>query len=142
MDYFFYGTLMDQDVLGAVLGRRIAPARLKPAVLVGYRCVYAKGVTYPALVPGAAGDAVTGCVMVGVTPPEAARLRRFEGADYREAPLTVTAEGRGERSAVVFLPRSRMVTTDRPWDLDAWRRRHKRDYLGRVRGWMGMAPSA
>jgi hypothetical protein len=35
--FFFYGTLMDRDLLSKVVGRRVWPRALKPARLPGYR---------------------------------------------------------------------------------------------------------
>lgn len=135
MDYFFYGTLRDPDVLSLVLGRRVAPARVKPARLAGYRCFYAKGASFPVIVPGTPGDTVEGCVVQAVDAHEARRLRRYEGAQYSEATVSVTVEGQGTLAARVFVPRAGLVPTAEPWRLDAWQRRHKRDYLRRVRSW-------
>ena len=47
--YFFYGTLMDRDVLNIVSGLNLAPARLRPARLPGYRRVRVQDVQYPAV---------------------------------------------------------------------------------------------
>lgn len=137
MDYFFYGTLRDPDVLSLVLGRRIAPVRLKPARLAGYRCFYVKGANFPVIVPGTPDDTVEGCVLQAVDAHEARRLRRYEGAQYSEATVSVAVEGRGTAAARVFRPRAGLAASEEPWRLDAWQRRHKRDYLRRVRGWMG-----
>ena len=43
MRFFFYGTLMDRDLLSLVLGRRVEQRTLKPALLRGYRGSALKG---------------------------------------------------------------------------------------------------
>ena len=50
MRYFFFGTLMDQDVLSVVLGRRPAPGMIRSASLAGYRRFRARCESYPVLV--------------------------------------------------------------------------------------------
>lgn len=136
MDYFFYGTLRDLDVLSLVLGRRIVPTRLKPARLAGYRCLYVKGASFPVIVPATPDDTVEGCVLEAVDAHEARRLRRYEGVRYSEMTVSVAVEGQGTAAARVFRPRAGLAATDEPWRLEAWQRRHKRDFLRRVRGWM------
>jgi hypothetical protein len=42
MRFFFYGTLMDEDIRRAVLGDR-APDAVEPATLIGYRRMAAAG---------------------------------------------------------------------------------------------------
>jgi hypothetical protein len=137
MDYFFYGTLMDADVLGAVVGRAISPARLRPAVLAGYRRVYAKGASYPVLVPGGAEDLVEGRLFKDATAAEARRLRRYEGGHYGEATLKVTVTGEGSVEARTFLPRPGVAATAEPWEFRPWQRRHKRAYMRGFKDSMG-----
>ena len=61
MAYFFFGTLMDREVLATVLDRAVAGDELRRAWLHGYRRVRAANVSYPILVP-AAGLVVGGAV--------------------------------------------------------------------------------
>ena len=70
--YFFYGTLMDRDVLNIVSGLNLAPARLRPARLPGYRRVRVQDVQYPAVLRFE-GYSVEGCVVHGI-PAAAARI--------------------------------------------------------------------
>jgi gamma-glutamylcyclotransferase (GGCT)/AIG2-like uncharacterized protein YtfP len=132
MDYFFYGTLMDLDVLASVIGRRVASTRLKPATLAGYRRVYAKGATYPVLVPGDTDDRVVGHLFKDATVAEARRLRSYEGDLYDEVTLEVAVE-KDLVAARTFLPRGGTAATTKPWHLALWRRRHKRVYLHGLR---------
>jgi hypothetical protein len=66
--FFFYGTLIDPEMLGAVLRRPVHPARRRNAVLRGYRRVYREGVSYLILVADTASD-VEGVVVSALTAP-------------------------------------------------------------------------
>ena len=50
MRFFFYGTLMDRDVLACVLARPVIAAALKPATLRGWRRCSVRGASYPVVV--------------------------------------------------------------------------------------------
>jgi gamma-glutamylcyclotransferase (GGCT)/AIG2-like uncharacterized protein YtfP len=135
-DYFFYGTLMDLDVLARVLGRRMLGVALEPATVTGYRRVYARGAWYPVLVPQP-GGIVEGRLLRGVNATDARRLARFEGEQYGLCRLDVVTVRRGRIRAWAFLPRPELaVIGGEPWTFDDWRRRFKPRYLTRVEGWM------
>lgn len=130
MDFFFYGTLMDPDVLAAVIGRKMLPGRMKPATLAGWRRVGLKGTPYPAIVPGAAADTVAGIVVAELTAADVRNLKRFEGAAYDIETVSVTLDGGEAVSASAFVPGKSVAATDVEWDFETWRRRHKRRDLG------------
>lgn len=48
---FFFGTLMDLDVLTYLLERPVDVADLRPATIQGFRRARATGASYPVLVP-------------------------------------------------------------------------------------------
>lgn len=132
MNFFFYGTLMDADVLEAVLGRRVALTHANDAVLRGYRRVYRLGATYPVIV--ADGDAtVDGKLVRGLTAAEKRSLDRFEGADYRPVTLAVYTRHETEVPAFVYLPLSAEIASADTWHFTAWRRRHRSAFLHRAR---------
>lgn len=135
MDYFFYGTLMDADVLARVAGRRVAASNVEPAVVSGYRRVYVAGAPYPMLVPAPEGR-VEGRLVSGLGGLETRRVAWFEGAEYELRPVRVRAARRGELEALAFMAGPGLGPSAEDWDLAAWRRRHKRAYLMRVAGWM------
>lgn len=126
-DFFFYGSLMDADILSAVAGERIPPGRLIPARLAGYERLSARYNVFPLIVeyPGAE---VAGMLVRGIDAAAARRLVRYEGPGYvlAKRPVT-TAEGRTE--ALVFISSRPGRTSGKPWDFDTWRRRHKRRLL-------------
>ena len=82
--FFFYGTLMDHDLLSAVLRRRVWPRALAPAVLRGYRRSSAQGASYP-VVLRRRGASVAGVILCGVSTAETARLFAYEGDGYELA---------------------------------------------------------
>jgi len=131
VEFFFYGTLMDTDVLAAVICRRVAPARLRPAVIKGFRRVYRHNAVYPVLIP-ATGGVVDGVVVAGIGRVEAQRLVTFEGSGYGLDRRTV-AVGDEQVAAFVFLPRPDVQATDEEWSFEQWLLREKPAYIRRVR---------
>jgi gamma-glutamylcyclotransferase (GGCT)/AIG2-like uncharacterized protein YtfP len=129
--YFFYGTLMDRDVLTAVIGRVPPAHRWRPARLAGYRRVYRARASYPVLVE-APGQAVDGILAGGLGRREAAKLDAFEGDDYRLIERTVTTDGGVPIVAHLFLPVAGVPATGVEWTLADWRRHHKREFLRRI----------
>ncbi|MEK7246095.1 MAG: gamma-glutamylcyclotransferase family protein [Pseudomonadota bacterium] len=149
-DYFFYGSLMDADVLSAVAGERIPPARLVPARLPGYERLSASSGVFPIIVavppvggqknesapgylfgrpapPGAEAGA-EGVVVREIGPAAVRRLARYEGPGYVAAKRPVTtAEGSSE--AFVFISLRPGRSSGKAWDFDFWRRRYKRRLL-------------
>ena len=132
MRYFVYGTLLDHQVRQIVLGAAAAnQLNETPALLYGYRCVTAAGVTYPTL-RRAPGGEVTGAILDGVSKEMAAKLADYEDDSYRVTTRTVDVEGR-QVTARVFVPR-RSPTGGPDWDLAHWQKMHKSEYLKQIRG--------
>lgn len=134
MDYFFYGTLMDEDVLARVAKRRFAPGESEAAWLDGFRCRFVEGAWYPMLVADADGR-VRGRLVRDIAPAEAERIHYFEGDEYEPQTLPVTTR-RGTVTATTFMAKPTLKASEEPWDLTRWRRRHKRIYLMRLARWL------
>src|SRR5215510_10196859 len=92
MRFFFYGTLLDPDVVALVLGRRLPPAAFMTASLPGHARRRIKGGSYPIVVRDPRGE-VPGAVVGGLSARDVARLWAFEGPRYRIAPLKVKVDG-------------------------------------------------
>ncbi len=131
MDLFVYGTLMDDDVLGRVVGRPVPASRIGVAFVDGFRRVYVKGSYFPILIE-ADGATVEGRLITGLGAQAVQRLTRFEGRQFQLKRLTVRLAHGRTADAECFLPVAGVDHTDDDWDLDTWRRRHKRAYLGRL----------
>ncbi len=135
VEYFFYGTLMDGNVLARVVGQPVPPARMEAAVVEGYRRLYVTGAWYPMLVP-APGGRVEGRLVSGIDAAQAARIAHFESDAYELEALPVRAARRGPVRALTFMARPGVAASPEEWDLASWRRRHKRTYLRLVGVWM------
>ncbi|CAN5787332.1 hypothetical protein BH11PSE3_BH11PSE3_36610 [soil metagenome] len=132
MRFFFYGTLLDPDVMSLVIGRRLPPSSFQPAILPGHARRRAKGMTYPVVVRDPA-DEVVGAVVGGLTARDVARLAAYEGPGYRIVPLQVRLAGALARVSVFEPIVARLQPSRSPWDYALWRARHKRPFVSRLR---------
>ncbi|WP_421997991.1 gamma-glutamylcyclotransferase family protein [Reyranella sp.] len=130
--FFFYGTLLDHDVMALVIGRRLPPAAFTPAVLAGHARRRAKGMTYPVVVPSPA-ESVLGAVVGGLAARDVARLAAYEGPGYRIARLKVRIAGALETVSVFEPVAMRLQPSASAWDYALWKGRHKRPFVARLR---------
>jgi len=139
---FFFGTLMDPDVLALVLGHPLGGVRIEPASVRGVRRVHVAGRSYPMLCPHPGGR-VEGHLVGGLTALDRARLAYYEGWEYDVGSVTVTdAAGRTVRAQMYVCP-PQIEADDRVWRLDRWQSVHKGGYLPRLRLLMaGFDPGA
>jgi hypothetical protein len=124
MAYFFFGTLIDREVLATVLDRPVAGDELRRAWLHGYRRVRAARVSYPILV-AAPGLVVGGVVFQPRRTLDDVRIRHFEDGEYAEHWSVVRLPGGRRLAARVFLPLEALQATDEAWDLGGWASAHK-----------------
>jgi len=136
LTFFFYGTLCDDDVRAAVIGRAIAVA---PAVLAAYEAVPTERGRFPILL-FQRGLEAAGVLCAGVGLDEAARLGLFEheGRDYAARQLSVRDGAGAVQRAWVFLPTAALRRGPGRWDLAQWQRFAKRDFLVRTQRAMRM----
>lgn len=128
MDFFFYGTLRDDEVRRQVLGRTLPAAQVESAALAGFKAFFVSGASYPTLV-ARAGGRVSGLLARHLGTADAARLAAFEGAAYCTRILTVTGQLSGPVAARVFVIRGGARANVRAWTLDDWQRRFKPAFL-------------
>lgn len=139
MRFFFYGTLLDHDVMALVIGRRLPPSAFVPAHLRGHARRRAKGVSYPILVRDPGGE-VEGVVVGGLTARDVQRLVAYEGPNYRVAPLKVKVAG-SLTTVSVFEPKERRFQpVEGTWELAVWQGRAKRGFIGRLRRALSARP--
>lgn len=133
MRFFFFGTLLDEEVLNFVVGRKVLAADKLTASLAGFRRVKAQDVTYPIIVRGETAT-VTGMLVSGLTSEEAGRLIEYEGANYQLVTLPVTA-GKRQRPAQVFVPAGKggLTPLDEDWTFEEWSRLHRDGFVARLR---------
>ena len=139
MSFFFFGTLMDRDVLEIVLGRPVGAGELVPARLRGYRRVRAATRSYPMLKPDPEG-VVEGMLLMGPSSRDAPRILHFEDEEYVERRTRVRAASDLEIEARAFFALAGMGETEEPWEPDGWAMRHKARFLGQCREWMRDCP--
>ena len=118
MRVFAYGTLMFDEVMEAVVGRRFegVPARLR-----GYERYQVRGQSYPAIVRREEG-VTEGTLFSGIDEETLARLDRFEGSSYQREWVTLDT---GERAwAYVVAPGEEPLLSDQSWNPDEFLREH------------------
>jgi ADP-ribose pyrophosphatase len=131
MRFFFYGTLLDDELRRVVFGHEVA---LAPATLSGWRRLQATGKHFP-IIAADPGGSVEGGVTPALGAGDVARLRHYEGDDnYGMREVEVRDHGGSRIAARIFVPRKGEFVGDGPWDLGEWQRVHRAAVLGRLRG--------
>ncbi|MEO9904299.1 gamma-glutamylcyclotransferase family protein [Nisaea sp.] len=126
LPYFFFGTLMDPDVLTIVLGRD--PGALsKAATLSGFSRVRVENEPYPALVEEAGGQ-VEGLLLGDYVPEDDQRIRFFEDFDFAIEQCSVVTASGPEKALYCGAVRN-IKPTDIPWSYDEWTRLEKARFL-------------
>ncbi|MFN0041972.1 MAG: gamma-glutamylcyclotransferase family protein [Alphaproteobacteria bacterium] len=133
--FFFYGTLLDEDVRRATLGREPDPTDTVTARLPGYRVARAAGRAYPVLAPEV-GAVAAGVMVRAVREGEAARLFHYEDSGYDAVEVSVV-DGRGRtRMAWVFMPGRSLAAMADDWSFAEWQAQHKARVLPGIVEWM------
>jgi len=139
MPYFFYGTLMDKDVLEIVAGKKVLEKFISEGCLLGHERVYLKNLSYPALIT-ASQSSVRGVLYDGLDEYEVAKIMHFEGNQMilKSLPIVVqTGESTGQSQlAEVFYGEFGKELTDHIWSLEKWMKDEKAEYLRLARVWM------
>ncbi len=141
-DVFFFGTLMHDVVLEAVLDRRVERHETRPATLSGFRRERAVQARYPVLVEDPAAS-VAGRLLRRPSRRCIDRINHFEDDEYRARRLAVRSHGT-VHAAWVFLPLDHvamMRPSGEPWELEGWAKAHLDGYRQAIRQWMADAPA-
>jgi hypothetical protein len=125
--YFFFGTLMDRDVLELVLARPLDGDAFVRADLGGYRRVRVRKDTFPMLVEDPSAS-VPGIVFETRSAEEDARILFFEDFDYDLAPCRPMTKA-GPVDAMFCGTQPEVEASDDSWSLDAWAERYKPGFL-------------
>ena len=122
MQFFFYGSLMDRELLALVIGRATDELRMEAATIHDFVCRRALNESFPILVPHPGGR-VEG-IVTDLTAADIARLKFYEASDCDGAEYALTAlpvECRGELlQAQVFLPTVNIEGDETVWDFGTW----------------------
>ncbi len=125
--YFFFGTLMDVDVLELVVDRPVDPSVFMPARLDGFRRVRVAWDSFPMLVHDRDGS-VDGMVFTSRSSLEDDRIRFFEDYDYDLAPCRPIVAS-GKIDAVFCGTDASVEPTEETWTLAGWAERYKPGFL-------------
>jgi hypothetical protein len=139
LSFFFFGTLMDRDVLEIVLGRPVGEDELVPARLRGYRRVRTARRPYPMLRPDPDG-VIEGVLLIEASRRDETRILHFESGEYVDRLTAVRSACGREIEARVFFALAEMGETEEPWEPDSWASRHKAAFLQQCREWMRDCP--
>lgn len=130
--FFFFGTLMDRDVLELVLDRTVVAEDLVAARLDGFSRRRIKKDSFPVLTLDP-GHSVEGLVFTPRDQSDHDRILFFEDFDYDLAPcrpvLTEGAEIGVEIEALYCGASEASDAADEFWDLSSWAARHKAAFL-------------
>lgn len=138
---FFFGTLMHEQVLSAVLDRPMLPSAMTAATLAGFRRERAMAASYPVLVADPSST-IEGRLLSRPTLRDIRRINHFDDDEY-EARQVIVETSNGVRLAWVFMVLdgvAMMRPSGEPWALEPWVRHHIDGYLEAVQGWMANAP--
>ena len=121
--YFFYGSLMDLELLEAVIDRASAHLAFTPGWLEGFAAETAQGYTFPTLIENR-HSRVDGLVTQGLTDDDIARIAYFEDTEYQPVPIDVSTAD-SDIAAQVFMATTTLNSTGEAWSFEHWRQHHK-----------------
>jgi hypothetical protein len=136
---FFFGTLMDLDVLAYLLERPVDVASLVPATLAGFRRVRVRGASYPTLLPMPHGS-LEGRLLTRVTRRDIARINHYESEEYGAQLHAVRTMAGEPVAAWLFIGLESLVASDEPWALEDWQETAKPAFFARCDHWMSDFP--
>ena len=90
MQLFFYGSLMDRELLALVIGRATDGLSIEAATLHGFDRRRVRDESFPILVPHTGGR-VEGVLVTDLTAADIARLQFYEGSDYEGSEYALAA---------------------------------------------------
>ena len=123
---------MDAEVRALVLGDQDGALPVTPATLPGYRRVTLRRRNYPTIV-AERSSSVEGCLTHDLGRRAGARLEAFEGEEFDRIRRTVSLADGTTVEAWTFVSSRRAIPSATNWDLATWQRRHKQDFLRRLR---------
>ncbi len=121
--FFFYGSLMDQELLEAVLGRKADRLTFAPGWLSGYIAETAEGYSFPTPIENRAGR-IHGVIVKGLTAADVERIAYFEDEEYAPVVADIMT-AHTEIAARLYVATSRLKSSGEPWSFEKWRKHDK-----------------
>ncbi|MGB1238198.1 MAG: gamma-glutamylcyclotransferase family protein [Pseudomonadales bacterium] len=115
---FVYGTLLDVDILSAVLGRALLPNALQPANLPGYSTLTYPGESFPVLCECSYSSAA-GALLHGLSEEDWQRIDFYEGDEYGFVEIK-TQTAAGEVLALINHQADSQLDARTPWTIQGW----------------------
>jgi hypothetical protein len=128
MRFFFYGTLLDDELRRIVIGRDVV---LDEATLAGWRRRGVAGKHYPMIERDPTGS-IAGAVTETLGAGEIARLRHYEGDGYELIAAGIRDRSGAELAAEIFVPLAGSLVGAGNWSLSDWQREHRTSVLERL----------
>jgi hypothetical protein len=119
LPFYFFGSLRDEGVFRAVVGRPLAAFAATPATLDGYAVERLEEWPYPRLVERPGGRA-QGLLVDGFTAAEIDRMCFFESLEYEAREIVVETRS-GQRRAACFMAVAQLDSSGIAWRLEDWR---------------------
>lgn len=114
MKLFVYGSLMNPEVLEAILGTSFP---LKGARLKNFKRVKVKGASFPAIFPKK-GSAVDGMLIEDLSEQYLTLLDDFEGDYYQRESVSVVTSDKSQQLCQVYIFKSKFseLLSDHDWN--------------------------
>ncbi|RDD62827.1 gamma-glutamylcyclotransferase family protein [Ferruginivarius sediminum] len=135
MLFFFYGTLMDDELRGALAGAKDATLRITPGTLLNHRRCRARFGNYPVVIPQPGGR-LSGLFVEGVDAHLALWIAHYEGPGYVPARVSAVDHAGQRLRPWAFMPLTRQDASREPWDLQAWQRHDKPAVRRLMQNWL------
>ena len=124
---FFFGSLMDQDVLEIVLGKKIDVQNLKQGVLLGYQCEKEVKESYPVLIPSP-GKQATVLIAESLSTTDIDRILFYETGEYDLVRFNLLIDEK-EITALGFATGDDIASSGERWHLNVWQKKDKAAFL-------------
>lgn len=135
MLFFFYGTLMDGELLRMLAGPRAEDLRLTPGILMNYRRQRARFGNYPVLLPHPGGR-VPGLFVEGLDRQLLLWVAHFEGPGYLPQRVSARDQAARQLRPWAFVPLHPGLASPESWDFEAWQRGDKPRVRRLLRDWV------
>jgi hypothetical protein len=122
--FFFYGSLMDRELLEVVLDRTTPDLTFTPGWLAGYVAETARGYTFPTLVERRGGR-VHGIVTQGLTEDDVERIGYFEDTTEYAPIVADISTAETEIAVRLYIATTALPSTGEPWSFERWLKRDK-----------------
>ncbi|WP_085904268.1 gamma-glutamylcyclotransferase family protein [Kiloniella majae] len=124
---FFFGSLMDQDVLEIVLGRSVDMQNFKQGFLMGYQCEREAKESYPVLIPSP-GKQADVLIAETLSLKDIDRILFYETGEY-DLVRFILQENETEITALGFATGEGIASSGQRWHLHVWQKKDKAAFL-------------